>query len=361
MKEIEFKTTFEAKDESSQEQNYFYAAEDDSLIDPFLQKNILAPLLSKVVPWELPANIITIIGNSSMLIAFIIALLSFTRNNYTLWFLIPFLIIFYLINDCLDGGQARKTKTGSPLGEFLDHFLDTFVTAELMIPVLVCYRFTNIYLIYAVLFLSYLAQALAFWERYSLGHMHFSKFGSSEAIISLAFIITLSYFSPLVDFLQIKLAELPLIPNNLFFSKLSISELFMFIMIIGVIISIFNNLNRTKGASGKFWTFVFLSLFVALSFAKINFNYYYFSYYVFCLYCVEYVSALLVSIVDKKKDPLPDFVLPLCVLAMLIMKVSNIYILVSQLVYLSIKIIIRASIFIYNHKQFWVWKNPKLQ
>ena len=141
-----------------------------SIIDCY----VLVPLakkLTKILPLWLPANIITIISNGFVFLAAVIALTA-RRTNWPIWILIPFLFIFYLIGDTADGLQARRTKTGSPLGEFCDHFLDTFVTGELLFCVLTAYGVRNLLFVGILLYVSYFTQMAAFWEKYVTSKLH---------------------------------------------------------------------------------------------------------------------------------------------------------------------------------------------
>lgn len=350
------------KDINKTKSQYDYSAENDSILDHVIYKKIIPPLLENVVPWELPANLITICANSCVTIAFIIAMLS-TKNIYTLWFAIPFLILFYLLGDCTDGCQARRTNTGSPLGEYMDHFLDCFVNAELMIPMLVCYKISNSWITFALLFMAYLTQAAAFWERYSLGHMHFSKFSSTETVIGLDLIVTVSYFSKLVNLGQNTLSSFSWASglSDCFLGNLTLSEIGVCCLILGATFSTTMNFIRTKGASLRFWTFAITHLLVSVICALRNDSYHFLPLYIVCLYGIDYTADLITAIGDKKKDPLPDLVLPLFMLVTFIMKVSSPYILILELVYISVKILIRTVVFIYTHKQYWYWKNPQLE
>lgn len=344
---------------------YNYSAEDDSILDHLILSRILPPLLEKVIPWGLPANIITIFSNTCVFITFLIAMLS-TKGIYTLWFAIPVLIIVYLLGDALDGCQARRTHTGSPLGEYMDHFLDCFVNAELMIPIAVCYKLSNSWIIFGLLFIAYMTQAAAFWERYSLGHMHFAKFSSTETLISLDIILTLGYFTSLMDFLQNKVSSFQWgafcsTGALSFIGNLSLAELFICVFLVFASISTILNFVRTKGASLKFWLYFLMALGITILSAIENVQYHYLPLYISCLYSVDYIASLIVRIVEKKKDPIPDFLLPLFMLIVFIFKLTSSYVLIGELIYVCVRIVLRAVKFIYSHKQYWYWKNPPMQ
>lgn len=348
---------------SLKKEGYNYAAQDKSLVDPLLCGKIL-PKVIEHVPFGLPANIITICSNSCVFIAFLIAMLS-TKGITKLWFAIPFLIPAYLIGDCLDGMQARRTKTGSPLGEYLDHFLDCFVNAELIIPVLVCYKIVNPWIVFVILCKAYITQAVAFWERYKNGHMYFGKFSSTEVILTFTVIITIAYFDSVVNGALITLGSFGFIQNIFgsscqWLQKLTIAEAVVCTFVVFSLISDFFNFIRTRGASIRFWAYCAASILVAILFAIRNPDYHYIPYYIVVLFNIDYIASLIVAITMKKTDPHADYIFVAFVVITFVLKLESPVILIIELAYVLVKIIVRAVWFITKHRRYWVWKNPPL-
>ena len=348
---------------SLKKEGYNYASQDESLVDSVLCGKILPKVIDHV-PFGLPANIITICSNSCVFIAFLIAMLS-TKGITKLWFAIPFLIPAYLFGDCLDGMQARRTKTGSPLGEYLDHFLDCFVNAELIIPVLVCYKIVNPWIVFVILCKAYITQAVAFWERYKNGHMYFGKFSSSEVVLSFTVIITIAYFDSVVNGALITLGSFGFIQNIFgsscqWLQKLTIAEAVVCTFIVFSLISDFFNFIRTRGASIRFWAYCAASILVAALFAIRNPDYHYIPYYIVVLFNIDYIAALIVSITMKKTDPHADYIFVAFVVITFVLKLESPVILIIELAYVLVKIIVRAVWFITKHRRYWVWKNPPL-
>ena len=348
---------------SLKKEGYNYAAQDKSLVDPLLCGKIL-PKVIEHVPFGLPANIITICSNSCVFIAFLIAMLS-TKGITKLWFAIPFLIPAYLFGDCLDGMQARRTKTGSPLGEYLDHFLDCFVNAELIIPVLVCYKIVNPWIVFVILCKAYITQAVAFWERYKNGHMYFGKFSSTEVILTFTVIITIAYFDSVVNGALITLGSFGFIQNIFgsscqWLQKLTIAEAVVCTFVVFSLISDFFNFIRTRGASIRFWAYCAASILVAILFAIRNPDYHYIPYYIVVLFNIDYIASLIVAITMKKADPHADYIFVAFVVITFVLKLESPVILIIELAYVLVKIIVRAVWFITKHRRYWVWKNPPL-
>ena len=83
------------------------------------------------------------------------------------------LLCVLLFSDGIDGKQARRTKTSSPLGELFDHGLDSW--AALFIPVAVYGIFGrgehgvsayNVYLLVVGIMVCFVA---SHWEKYNTG------------------------------------------------------------------------------------------------------------------------------------------------------------------------------------------------
>ncbi len=342
--------------------NYSYSAKNESFLDGIIIPYLVRPLL-KVFPYSIPANIITIFSNTLVFLSFIIAMHS-TRGNYSLWFLIPIFIFIYVVGDCMDGEQARRTHTGSPLGEFLDHFLDTFVTAVLLISIIAAYDIKDPFVAYFALFISYVTQATTFWEKFKKHKMHFGKFSSTETILSLALIITLAYFKPIRDFVSQNLGTFGFVQNSFLSScnavvNLTVMELVMIVMTLFAFINIVGTLIRSGGASVRYWMYLLFTGTAAIIMACADVKFYHIPFLTLSLLNINYISALLVAIVMKKKDPCPDFILPVVLTVLYALKVESPVVIILSLVYIFVSVIVRATIFFVQNRKYWVWKNPK--
>ena len=98
-----------------------YHAQDKSILLPILKRMAWDRLL-ELIPKRIPANDLTLIGTLCSATAFLMStLLPITQLSSLV---VTALILAYLSLDNIDGAQARRTGTNSPLGEFLDHWLD---------------------------------------------------------------------------------------------------------------------------------------------------------------------------------------------------------------------------------------------
>lgn len=122
--------------------HYKYAAEDRSLTYRFF----LSPLYTRAVNWLPPwlaPNAVTLLGFSAPLAAHILVL-AYTRTDSLcppwLHVLCALCLLWYMVLDNLDGKQARRTQSSSPLGQLFDHGCDAInvtVSGILMLPCVV--------------------------------------------------------------------------------------------------------------------------------------------------------------------------------------------------------------------------------
>lgn len=333
---------------------YTYSAQDGSFGDLYIAVPLATRLVEKL-PWWVPANIVTIISNSNVLLAFVITLTAH-NVNWPIWLFIPILYFIYTIGDATDGMQARRTKTGSPLGEFTDHFLDTFVTGILIISVFFVYKIDKVYFISFILMLGYFLQITAFWERYKLGHLHFGKFSSTDAILFMSLFIAAGFIEPVNAFFTQPAANyIPVIAQF----NLSVLEAIITILAACSVFVSGATLVRSKEVSWRFWLYMaesFILSFVAATLEKEDIN---IVIITLILFHVNYSAALLSTIVMNEKDPVPDILLTIAMTLTLLFNVHNPVLYTLYFLYLVISVTIRVARFFKKNEQYWVWRNPE--
>lgn len=116
--------------------SYVYRCRDQSILSPLLRRYVCQPLLT-VIPKSWAPNLITLLGHVSILIGFIwIAV--FTQGGPMaslgpVTFLISAVsIAIYILADIIDGLQARRLGVSGPLGDYIEHALDT--SAGFLVP-----------------------------------------------------------------------------------------------------------------------------------------------------------------------------------------------------------------------------------
>ena len=327
-------------------ENYSYSAEDKSLLTPLLYKYFVFPLV-RILPESIPANIITIFSNSFVLLSFVVAYLNYIYDTYRFLWLIPIFCWIYIIGDCSDGIQARRTKTGSPLGEYFDHFLDGFVTGLLTGILMFCFRVTNPILLFCVYQFLYVGQIGTFWGRFKNGVMNFSTFSTSEGTMAIAIMAALASFS----FMR----EISL--KNVFFT-FSIPYIIMFIAFGAAWLTGLIAIFKTKKISIRLVLHLFFSAFIgAVLVWKVQAPIF-MQTLIITLYNVLFIQSVLSATAEKLKESLPDFLVPLSSLLYFVFSEYFIIIGIVQCLYLLIRIIIRFFMFFKKYKHCWYWKNP---
>lgn len=93
----------------------------------------------KLVPMSVAPNVITFIGWCFVIASYA----NMLRYDYTFkkelpasaFFFASFCIFTYSTMDAIDGKQARRTKSGSPLGQLFDHGCDSFSLTFFMLAI----------------------------------------------------------------------------------------------------------------------------------------------------------------------------------------------------------------------------------
>lgn len=326
--------------------DYSYKANDESFLTPFLYKYFVDPFV-KVISPRVPANFITLIAFLFVIASFSIAVHGYYARSYTGWFFIPIFVFTYLIGDCSDGKQARKTGTGSPLGEYFDHFLDSFVTGFLMGILLISFQTSNPVVITIGLFILYFGQITTFWERYTKGVMHFNKVSTSEGILTIAFSSWLASF-PVIRHIIV----------DYHFAGFSYGEIaIIVIMVFGLISTAVSTLLRT-GISFKLVMHLILSC--ILTFSATYFFHTQLIYVTLVVTCYNalFLASLLGATALKTAVAFPDLVVPCSYFVFLLFPAYTQVIQYAQIVYLALRIAIRFFAFVKLHKQYWYWINP---
>lgn len=178
-------------------ENHKYASEGVSILDPLMQ--IFWNFVVNLVPLWVAPNLITITGLVLNAIGGILLFIYFPsasdqnykNNNKTskvpdelqALFLVKAITLFlYQTLDAIDGKQARRTGTSSPLGELFDHGMDSISCALVGVSMMIMLNAGNepdLILVFMILISS--AFYLAHWGTYITGKLQFSYFDVTEA------------------------------------------------------------------------------------------------------------------------------------------------------------------------------------
>ena len=326
---------------------YSYSADDQSLLTPVLYKFFVNPLV-KILPYRVPANFITFSSFLCIIIAFCIAAHGYYVGKYEHWGLIPLLVLIYLIGDCADGMQARKTGTGSALGEYFDHFLDCFVTGLLMGILMISFKVTKPAIITMGFFNLYAGQIGSFWERYKRRVMCFGKLSSSEGIVAIG----------LTSWLM-SIPSIHTAADTVLFFNITGGEALIITIMTGTAVTAIHAIIRSHAISPRLIAHLILSFAVtytaAYLFGKNNMVY---ITGVISFYNVFFLASLLAATNLGSRECLPDIIIPLSfVLFFLIPNYASL-IQHLQIAYLVIRVAIKFISFVRINRQYWYWINP---
>ena len=326
---------------------YSYTANDESLLTPVLYKYFVDPLV-KVLPYRLPANIITLISFSFIVVAFGIAMHGYQVQRYDFWWAIPILSFLYIIGDCSDGKQARKTGTGSPLGEYFDHFLDCFVTGLLMGILMISFRVTKPAIITIGFFNLYAGQIGSFWERYKRRVMSFGKLSTSEGIL------IIGSASWLMSIPSIHTAT-----DRMLIFNITTGEAIIIMGMIGTAASAIGSIIRSHAISFRMIAHLILSFAVTYTAAYLygDKNMVYITLTV-SFYNVFFLASLLAATNLDSRECLPDIIVPLSFVLFFLVPAYAACIQYLQIAYLALRIGIKFIAFIRINRQYWYWINP---
>lgn len=316
-----------------------YQCQDNSLLAPSFRKFICEPILQFIPRW-IPANIITIFSNFFVYFAFYLAF--FQAAETWVFLSISICILIYLIGDHLDGMQARRTKTGSPLGEFIDHYHDAWNNGLLFMVFIKLFLIQNDLIVFA-LGISYLAHASVFYAQMKTGWLVFEKIGSFESLVFLIILLLLSPIKPFFEFF-----------TQSIFQDFSFVEICLLMSMLGLLVTLFQAMKRSNGASKEF--VFFLVVWLIFVFLTLNFNgsnpFFMFS---LTAYSSHYIGKIISAHLLDKKEPLPDFIFPIFFTSLIYFKLPVVYLV---LIYFFISHLILIVQIAKPLKNYWHWKNP---
>ncbi|KAK9792253.1 hypothetical protein WJX73_008786 [Symbiochloris irregularis] len=139
------------------------------------------------LPLWLAPNVITLIGLAGLLVAYIVAFVYLPgfAGEAPAWvyFLGGTAAVTYLHLDCIDGKQARRTQSSSPLGQLFDHGCDALAVHLLLTTVACSLNLGGTWKAVAGSMFIMVPWGFAHWEEYHDGTMLYGNgvWGITEA------------------------------------------------------------------------------------------------------------------------------------------------------------------------------------
>ncbi|CAF1320244.1 unnamed protein product [Adineta ricciae] len=170
-----------------------------TLLDPYMQK--YWDWFVEFFPLWMAPNLLTIIGLTLHVSAsiFLMILTNGAKEPCTRWmyFLTALGLFLYQSLDAIDGKQARRTKSASPLGELFDHGCDSVSTVFIIVACCCSLQLgVHPWLMFWSCMCSYLAFYCAHWQTYVSGKLRFGKLDCTEAEIAFIIVHLITAISP---------------------------------------------------------------------------------------------------------------------------------------------------------------------
>jgi ethanolaminephosphotransferase len=254
-------------------------------------------------------------------------------------------LMLYLIGDHLDGMQAKRTATGSALGEFCDHYLDAFNNGVVMFTMATVFGIEHKPVIAGIIVISYWAHMAVFYEQFKTGWLTFEAIGSLEGVMLSALLIALS--------------GIPAI-NSIFsfyiIADFSLIELLLIASSLGALITFYKTFKRTPQVGPKFWQFTFLLLIMAAIASTVFTAFEVFV--VLTLYASLYIGKIMYGHLIDGIERSPDYLAPVIMLLLFLPQMSfTDYIFELAAAYLALTIAILIVRTFSVLKVHWVWLN----
>ncbi|CCW63283.1 unnamed protein product [Phytomonas sp. EM1] len=181
-----------------------YSGCDRSIVSRYLMQSYWNFVVG-LIPMTVASNMITFIGFIVGLSSSIPVLYYYYIQNAVypswVWYYAAASVFFYQTMDAIDGKQARRTGTSSPLGELFDHGCDAFLIPPLQMNVVLMANMPP-WMTFSYFLLSSLALFASIWEQYSTGTLDLGYFSAPTEGILLScvlFVLTGRYSTSLYD------------------------------------------------------------------------------------------------------------------------------------------------------------------
>jgi len=163
---------------------YQYQSDNRSLVARFLRH--WWKFAFRFVPRDASANAVSMVGNLGSLASLILLVFiapDHGRQFPWLFALAAFGIFFYHTLDSIDGMQARRIGSNGPLGEFIDHWFDSFNVFFIPLGAIAAFPVVPDWMAIAVILLFVLADWSSLREVEETNVLYFPPVSSEEGIV----------------------------------------------------------------------------------------------------------------------------------------------------------------------------------
>lgn len=281
---------------------YVYRCVDRSrLVDVFRERWV--PLFDWWLPSWLPANLITLGASACMWAVLALELAASAVPPPLL--AVAFVVLFqlFLIYDHADGMHAQRTGTSSPLGEYLDHALDTANGAITILAAFALVSYGNRLLVFSMLWCWHAAFSATMVDEKERGELYFEMIGSLEGgLIFSAFFLSWLVPSVRAWWLAPLVAGIPAYALTVAAGGAT------------TLSTVGKSVRRMGRLPKQFAVFLGSSLLMAVLLA-LGSQPFWIAVAVLVLYSSDYTARVIGSHVLRHPHPLPDLVAPVVVAA----------------------------------------------
>lgn len=174
---------------------YKYHGSDSSIMSRYVMCHYWNFAIN-LVPMTIAPNVLTlsgfVVGISSSFVLLYYFFFEAAAYPAWAWFYAAFAFFFYQTLDALDGKQARRTKTGSALGELFDHGCDAFLTPFVQMNATLALDMPP-WMRYAFMLASSIGLFTSIWEQFATGTLdlgYISAPTEGALLLCVVFILT---------------------------------------------------------------------------------------------------------------------------------------------------------------------------
>ena len=325
---------------------YQYRCTDESILLPFLKKYVFS-VLHRYLPYGVPANYLTLVSIIVIWSCFLY-LIGVDTPDDTDIIIVFFAITIYVIFDHFDGLQAKKTGTGSPLGEILDHYSDVFNGSIILYFFFRILQIELDWIFYLVVWANLLAFTVTYLEQSIRKELYFGKIGSLEGVILILFIlVSLMTSQGKYFWLKNKFFDIPL------------HVLLVIGLILGVIYTVVGSIRRLQHIPKTFIHYFITGALICFICFYYQINWY-ISFLVINVYSADLILKSMKFHLLDAEIPKPDLIVYMLFLFLIFQHIFEYEIQIVFIVYglsVTTKIVWEIYQIFYELRSYWIWWN----
>ena len=325
---------------------YQYRCIDESILLPFFKKYVFS-VLHRLIPYGVPANYLTLVSIIVIWSCFLYLIGVNTPDDADI-IIVFFAITIYVIFDHFDGLQAKKTGTGSPLGEILDHYSDVFNGSIILYSFFRILQIELDWIFYLVIWANLLAFTVTYLEQSIRKELYFGKIGSLEGVILILFILV-SLMTSQGKYFWLK---------NKFFD-IPVHVLLVTGLILGVIYTVVGSIRRLQHIPKTFIHYFITGACLCFICFYYQINWY-ISFLVLNIYSADFILKSMKFHLLDADIPKPDLIIYILFLFLIVHHFFEYEIQIGFIVYglaVTTKVLWEICKIFYKLRTYWIWWN----